>query len=172
MTDANYYGLSPKKPNRKSCLNCVYLQLEDHPYLEDVSNYIWYGEMANCYHKVWERGYSEVLEHVLGDLAAENRKQFNDGSSCFGPITPTQLKDSLREHYGLTRIPTYEDEFIELATFKCRRFYPKKKLKQRTLETCWKDQQADAERMKFWVPVAISLLALAISCLSIWRPWA
>ena len=173
MTDDNCYGVSPKKPNRKSCLNCVYLQLKKHPHKEYAGDYIWYGQSASCHHDIWKRGFSEMLSELFYHVDIEEYARLPDGSYCEAPLSPRKLKGLLREDYGLTRIPLAESEdgFIELAKFKCRRFYPKKKRNQRTLEACWKDQQAYAEQMKFWVPVSISLLILAFSGLSLWRFW-
>ena len=168
MSDEKNYGKSPRRANCKSCVNCAYLTLKQHPY----EDYVWYGEMAGCFQNTWKRGFSEGLSDTLFEISElayppshKSNKPYNK------PMTAQILQSALGNYYGLTLIPTPDDSFIELATYTCNRFYPKKKLNQRKLEACWSDQQmAREKRDKNWTRV-IAISALIISAISLWRTW-
>ncbi|MGI9392984.1 MAG: hypothetical protein ACR2N8_05560 [Parvibaculales bacterium] len=132
-----------------------------------MGEYIWYGEMADCFHNTWKRGFSAKIRELFRNSTRGTRNI--DRGEHFS--TSAELRSTLKEYYGLTLIPTPDDGFIELATYTCNRFYPKKKLNHRTLEACWKDQQmAKTEKDKNWTR-GIAVLAIIISAISLWRTW-
>ncbi len=174
ISDEEFYGASPKHPKKKSCLNCAYLKLEKHEYWEDTGDYDWYGEKADCFQNIWKRGFSEGLGDVLSyDVEYETIPSHKGNGTYILPCTIKTLHSVLGDNYGLTRIPTPEDGFIELATYTCQRFYPKKKLNQRTLATCWQDQlERIANRknsIKFWVTTLIAVLGLMAAFMAWWK---
>ena len=166
-------GISPEKANKKSCLNCAYLHPKKPVYNKRTSSYVWYGEIADCYRETWKRGFSfELNEHLANLDGVEHDFGFSEDDR---PMDISALKSALKDKYGWTYIPTLDENYIELATYKCACFYPKNKLNKRTTEACWRDQQeAKASRdgwIKFWVPISMSAFALAISAISLWRTW-
>lgn len=171
--EQTHLGISPEKTNKKSCLNCAYLNLKEPAYNEDTNIYVWYGEIADCYRKTWERVHPSALKERLSNSDDVERGFGFLGDD--GPMDISALKSALEGEYGWTYIPTPDGKYIELATYKCACFYPKNKLNQRALDACWRDQQeAKASRdgwIKFWVPISMSAFALAISAISLWRTW-
>lgn len=169
MNEEERYGASPRKANRKSCLNCAYLTLKRHPYWLDTGDYEWFGEKADCFQERWKRQYSPELSDALSDFVI--RAESPEGGTHTLPLAIPALYEILDDEYGLTLVPTRDDDFLELATYKCRRFYPKSKLNQRELAACWEDQKLDkAENDKNWTR-GIAVFALIISALSLWRTW-
>ena len=143
---------------QKCCMNCVYLcRVDETGKRQILPDYLRNFDLpedmqkeAGCYHHQWQ---ALPVDNELGvepwDLVGND---LNDGE-----------------------IVDLNGNRISLDAFSCRFFSPFDETKTTLLDRIWQEQQQrqrDArDNLRFWIPTCISITALILAGLSLWRSW-
>jgi hypothetical protein len=142
----------------KCCLNCAYLSRPD----ETSEKISWDNHLrqqagpdevqlkAHCYHKQWMAYPSS--HQPQPDILAER---------LYPNMTPSnEWKVSLTS-----------GSFILLKQHNCNHFHAYDPADSKPLDRIWEDKQKNEEHRRFWIPTGISIAAIMIAGLSLWRSW-
>ena len=143
---------------KRNCLNCVYLcqVRHDNPkakiswgdYLRKEIGPNQVQEEANCYTEQWEAGFGLLEDDTLAEMMYRNNSDAHNWT-----------------------VKVVGGSGLELKQYCCQYFSPYDASNSMPLDRIWQEQEKAPQRRESWITRIISVTALVVSALAVWRSW-